>query len=369
MLTGPNMAWKSSLMHSMLTASLLANCGLMAPTSSARMPRYNVFFKRTSSFDASAEGKSAFAQEMEDVDVILMECSSRLLIMLDELGRGTLITEGSVLCVALLEWLDARSMNVVFATHLHEIEGSLSLLPPLRRLSRKCLQATAMPDGSIQMSFTVSDGVSRDSLAMYAARRAGLPEPLIARAEALMQAGGTATHVCKGLSGVGSHQLEGSDIGAALPPFTVLPSTEAGNVVDVCAEKEQDSPSDMARQQLSAAGEGLHVHSGGKKLVHVPATWQPPPNLSGCSRVYILHICWDKSAAGSSGSLCVSKTDDIRARLEQHRRKNSGGLVSCVLVVVESKTRQHFGGRSGNTLFSTRRIISRTSNLNVGEHC
>ncbi len=95
------------------------------------------------------------------MQVMTSECSSHSLVMLDELGRGTSTVEGSALCAALLEWLDERSIPAVFATHLHEIESRLGALPPLRSLSHKCLPASTAPDGSIQMSFTLTDGVRR----------------------------------------------------------------------------------------------------------------------------------------------------------------------------------------------------------------
>ena len=164
LLTAPNMAGKSSLMRATLTSALLANCGLLAPVRSARVPRYDAYFLRTSSYDAPAEGKSAFAQEMDDLYVMASECTPRSLVMLDEIGRGTATHEGSALCAALLEWLDHRRISTIFATHLHEIDERLACMPPLRRLHRKCLPARTDPlTGELQMSFTLADGVCTTS--------------------------------------------------------------------------------------------------------------------------------------------------------------------------------------------------------------
>ena len=86
LLTAPNMSGKSTLMRSILVAALLANCGLFTPCTSAKIPRYDHFFLRTSSHDIPSEGKSAFAVEMEDMRIILDDSTQRSLIMIDELG-------------------------------------------------------------------------------------------------------------------------------------------------------------------------------------------------------------------------------------------------------------------------------------------
>jgi DNA mismatch repair ATPase MutS len=143
LLTAPNMAGKSSLMRSILVGALLANAGLMAPLeSSSIVPRYDAYFLRTASFDLPAEGKSAFAQEMDDVEVMTSECSSYSLVMLDEIGRGTSSREGAALGVALLEWLEDKGMSAVFATHLFEIEALIGSLKgrPLDALRRMRLR-------------------------------------------------------------------------------------------------------------------------------------------------------------------------------------------------------------------------------------
>ena len=101
LLTAPNMAGKSSLMRGTLAAALLANAGLYAPVDDALVPRYDGYFLRTASYDVPSEGRSSFAQEMDDVAVLAAECGARSLVMLDELGRGTSAREVSALGVSL----------------------------------------------------------------------------------------------------------------------------------------------------------------------------------------------------------------------------------------------------------------------------
>lgn len=90
LLTAPNMSGKSTLMRAATVAALLANCGLFVPCSEAQVPRYDNFFLRTASYDIPSEGKSAFALEMDDVRVMLRDCTAKSLVMIDELGRFVL---------------------------------------------------------------------------------------------------------------------------------------------------------------------------------------------------------------------------------------------------------------------------------------
>lgn len=85
-LTAPNMSGKSTFMRAVLVIALLANCGLFVPCQSAIVPRFDSFFLRTASYDVPSEAKSAFALEMDDVRVMLRDCSSKSIVMIDELG-------------------------------------------------------------------------------------------------------------------------------------------------------------------------------------------------------------------------------------------------------------------------------------------
>ena len=265
--------------------------------------------------------------------------------MLDELGRGTSTTEGSALCAALLEWLDTRRIPAVFATHLHEIDSRLDALPPLTTLSRKCLPATTHPDGSVKMSFTLADGVCRDSLALHAARCAGLPADLMARAESLMKleddeggegVGGTAAARREG-GGLPALDVDGGDLerAKATKAAKAAKAAEAEGMaaVDVSPAAAQ-LREETARQMLSTASQVLHELSGRKELVHINADWRPPPRLSGRSCVYLLQLAGE----GSAGSLYVGESDAIERRLKEHRRSHASRKVECVLVEVESKT-------------------------------
>lgn len=257
------------------------------------------------------------------------ECTPRSLVMLDEVGRGTSTHEGSALCAALLEWLDTRRITAVFATHLHEIDARLEKLGrPLPTLVRKCLPATTNAlTGEIQMSFALSDGVCKSSHALHAARHAGVPAEIIARAQQLLD----------------EDEDEYDDEPPIAPPIPTQISaginvTEAA--LGALASLDGSSGADAAQRQLAAVSELLRAVSGRRELIHIPQDWAPPPQLRGRSCVYVLQRV---AASGEPGALYVGESDAIDRRLKEHRhaRKRTAKhaeALECVLVEVGSKS-------------------------------
>ena len=349
LLTAPNMAGKSSLMRGITVAALLANAGLYAPAVGGEVPRFDAFFLRTASFDVPAEGKSAFAMEMDDVRVMTSECSPRSLIMLDEIGRGTSSKEGSALGTALLEWLDAQGMPAVFATHLHEIEDHLARSEALSSLSRRCLRVeeggNQFSDG-IRMTYQLMEGTCNNSLALHVARRAGLPPSVLSRAEEIMAEA----------AAVDSGRLAADEVLAGRQDNILR--WDGGGAAD--SEATADSAIELAdaatdAAQLDAAKAVLAEscgYAGTDTVVHVGANWQPPPRLAGRSCVYVLQLRPSPEPAPTAPApgaelaarrpptaLYVGESDSIERRLRQHRRTHGAANVDCVVCEVESKTR------------------------------
>ena len=184
------------------------------------------------------------------------------------------------------------------------------------------------------MSFTLSEGISRNSLALHVARGAGLPADLVERAEALL-AGMSKTRAEEEggeVEGCGEEEEGADSSGTAGEEW-------AATILDVEAAAQAD---EQRKSQLCAAGEVLRALSGSDHLVQVHADWQPPPRLNGRSCVYVLQL-GAKEGAQVSGSavapaLYVGESDSIGRRLQQHRRRHAERLVECVLVEVESKS-------------------------------
>jgi hypothetical protein len=181
LLTAPNMSGKSTIMRAVLAAALLANSGLFVPCDAgAKIPMYDSFFLRTSSYDVPSEGKSSFALEMDDMRVILRDSTSSSLVMIDELGRGTSSRDGSALAGAILERLDSTKVNGIFATHLHEI----TQLPlDVKHIQNKRMCSHTDPvTGRVTWNYTLEDGMCTDSMALATAQEFDIEDSIIQRA-------------------------------------------------------------------------------------------------------------------------------------------------------------------------------------------
>jgi hypothetical protein len=336
LLTAPNMAGKSSLMRSMTVAALLSNAGLMAPLDGGLMPRYDSYFLRTASFDVPSEGKSAFAQEVDDLQVMTAESTPRSLVLLDEIGRGTSPKEGAALSTALIEWLDERGMTCVFATHLHEIEQHLAgrdaeapPKPPLARLERKCLRVLEPRDGGgeLRMTYELADGVCSHSYALSVAQNAGLPSTLVSRAQELLHLGQAERQ---------SQEDAATSASGERPSLDTSTHTTGGERI----RGEEDELFELAANVLREAS-----GADSSNLLRLDSGWQPPPSLHGKPCVYLLRLqscARDADAATTSGRLAaafyVGESDSIVRRLREHRKRHGDANVDCVLVPVSSKS-------------------------------
>lgn len=182
LLTGPNGGGKSSILRSVCAAALLANCGLMVPARAAVVPHFDAIMLRMVSSDSPADAKSAFQMEMSELRTILVEATGQSLVMADELCKGTEVYKGTFIVASVLEHLDNICCMGILSTHLH---GLLDLELKVKRVVRKAMEAKEM-NGQLKPTWRLVDGVCRESLAFEMARREGVPEKVIDRAEALL---------------------------------------------------------------------------------------------------------------------------------------------------------------------------------------
>lgn len=180
LLTGPNMAGKSTLMRQVALLVLMAQAGSFVPAQQVKLPLYDRILTRIGASDALAEGLSTFMVEMRDCAHLLKEHSAHALVILDEIGRGTSTYDGLSLARAILEhFLELKQGQVFFATHYHE-------LPALQAQHDNLLNAhmgIAEEKGEIRFLYTLRSGAARRSYGLHVARLAGVPSSVVRRAE------------------------------------------------------------------------------------------------------------------------------------------------------------------------------------------
>jgi DNA mismatch repair protein MutS len=183
LLTGPNMAGKSTFLRQNALIALLAQIGSFVPASRARIGIVDRLFSRVGAADDLARGRSTFMVEMVETAVILNQASERSLVILDEIGRGTATFDGLSIAWAAIEHLhEANRCRTLFATHYHELTALSSKLPRLYNATVRVKEW----QGDVVFLHEVLPGSADRSYGIQVARLAGLPPPVIARAKAVL---------------------------------------------------------------------------------------------------------------------------------------------------------------------------------------
>ena len=228
-ITGPNMAGKSTYMRQVALIVLMAQIGSFVPARSARIGLTDRVFTRIGASDDLASGQSTFMVEMSEVASILKYATAHSLLILDEIGRGTSTYDGMAIARAVLEYAanpKRLGAKTLFATHYHELSTLENRLPNVKNYN------IAVKKRGDQMIFLrkIVPGATDDSYGIEVAKLAGLPAPVISRAREILQ------------------ELE----------------SEAGvvRVIPQAAEPtDQVSMMDLSAQQVVAALEGISVET------------------------------------------------------------------------------------------------------------
>ncbi|MFZ0169721.1 MAG: DNA mismatch repair protein MutS [Candidatus Dormiibacterota bacterium] len=189
LLTGPNMAGKSTFLRQVALICLLGQVGSMVPCSRARWGVVDRIFTRIGAQDDLAAGRSTFMVEMEEMSQILAQSSPRSLLILDEIGRGTSTYDGLSIAQAILEHLHGQpgmARRVLFATHYHELTALDATLPALRNYRVEVIETEQ--GGELQIAFLhriVAGGADR-SYGINVAQLAGLPSSVLDRAAQIL---------------------------------------------------------------------------------------------------------------------------------------------------------------------------------------
>jgi DNA mismatch repair protein MutS len=183
LVTGPNMAGKSTLLRQVALCTILAQMGSFVPARAARIGVVDRVLSRVGASDNLAAGESTFMVEMRETAEILRSATRRSLVILDEIGRGTSTFDGLSIAWAVAEYLDeVVGCRALFATHYHELT---SLSEQSDHVGSYSVSAREQNDDVVFLHRLVRGAANR-SYGVAVAKLAGLPEPVLARAKALL---------------------------------------------------------------------------------------------------------------------------------------------------------------------------------------
>ena len=184
LITGPNMAGKSTFIRQVALLALMAHTGSFVPAANARVDLLDRIFTRIGASDDLARGQSTFMVEMSETANILNNATPRSLVILDEIGRGTSTFDGLSLAWSIVEHLHNQvGAKTLFATHYHELTELAQRLPRLRNFN------VAVREWNDQIVFLrkIVEGGTDKSYGIQVARLAGVPRPVVDRAKQILR--------------------------------------------------------------------------------------------------------------------------------------------------------------------------------------
>ncbi len=185
LITGPNMAGKSTVLRQVALMGIMAQIGSYIPASSGRIGLMDRVFSRVGASDNLAQGQSTFMVEMMETARILRQASKRSLVILDEIGRGTSTFDGLALAWAVVEELSKRArggIRTLFATHYHELTALEGVIDGLRNFNI----AVREWKGDILFLRRLVPGPADKSYGIEVAKLAGVPKPVVVRAREIL---------------------------------------------------------------------------------------------------------------------------------------------------------------------------------------
>lgn len=183
LITGPNMAGKSTYMRQCAITVIMAQIGCFVPCKSCTMPIFDKIFTRIGASDDLVSGESTFMVEMKEANTAISEATEHSLILFDELGRGTATYDGMSLAQAILEYIhDKIKAKTMFSTHYHELTALERDLKHLKNVHVSAVEK----DGKITFLHKVKNGAVDKSYGIHVASLAHLPQSLIKRADEIL---------------------------------------------------------------------------------------------------------------------------------------------------------------------------------------
>lgn len=204
LITGPNMAGKSTYMRQLAHIVIMAQMGCFVPAQEASLPIFDQIFTRIGASDDLVGGQSTFMTEMEETKKALTQATARSLLLLDEIGRGTATYDGMSLAQAVIEYIHNHiGAKTLFSTHYHELTALEETLPKLKNVHA----TVSEKEGRVTFLHKIQEGKADKSYGIHVASLAGLPQEVIDRAEAILSRL-EAQNRANGSNGWGQEDLE-----------------------------------------------------------------------------------------------------------------------------------------------------------------
>lgn len=183
LITGPNMAGKSTYMRQLAITVIMAQIGCFVPAKSAEMPLFDAIFTRIGASDDLVSGESTFMVEMNEANHAIRNATSNSLILFDELGRGTATFDGMALAQSIIEYIHHKiGAKTLFSTHYHELTDLEGTLDHLQNIHVSAYEE----QGNIVFLHKIKSGSVDKSYGIHVAKLAGLPLDLIKRADQIL---------------------------------------------------------------------------------------------------------------------------------------------------------------------------------------
>jgi DNA mismatch repair protein MutS len=183
LITGPNMAGKTTVMREMAIIQFLAQIGSFVPAKKAEINLCDALFSRLGASDDILRGQSTFMVEMTETAEILRHATSRSLIIIDEIGRGTSTYDGLSIAWALVEYFIHQTKALtLFSTHYHELIDLVKNLPEAKNLTVETIEK----DGHVQFLYRLIEQGATQSFGIHVARLAGLPRLVLERSSQIL---------------------------------------------------------------------------------------------------------------------------------------------------------------------------------------
>ncbi len=186
LLTGPNMAGKSTIMRQVAVIAIMAQVGCFVPAKKASLPLYQQIFTRIGASDSLSEGLSTFMVEMKETSEIIQKACEDSLIIMDEVGRGTSTYDGMSLAQALLEYILSKKQatpHCLFATHYHELTALTKNYKNLQNIH----MSISEENGQLNFLYKLANGAANKSYGIQVAKLAGLPASIVKRADSILK--------------------------------------------------------------------------------------------------------------------------------------------------------------------------------------